>query len=592
MSTIIDDLACTFGVGPIRGIPEASQLHISEFIESHSVIVHVWRLDPSQYTAMVNGDLRWDFKDRLILGGYERAKEFARSEFERLGLPPLVEPKIKRMSPTAWYGKQFQCERPSHEIERFGIWYASKFGVIIEPTAILQGDEIPALYAELPTGIGPPMGSCMTGPDRSRFTVVYGTSPRCRMAIHRRPDGKCDERTMLLLPDDLPEDTPIGPGWWHSRIYNWSNPDESVDRAILGPWLTQRGIKSVTCAQQQMTVSGFTLGPDLYLPYVDKDYHVRFVWDDNERNEGDPVRLVIGYDHGPSHPRHLCYPSSAAGHENNFHGGPRSEPAARCCNCGCDIEEAEDIRTPEDGSDTWCESCYDDTFTYCEASGCDARCEDMIPVRNCYSYESASRYCDGFMARRTGRNEERIRYRRITLIDGDDVFVPECEIVDGEFWIEDIEDNGYTRKPYLDISLGRDGGMAILSPNFHRDEDEWEYCGDGVSYETTDGDRLEFHNAPWRVGMVISIADAFGLTPKFDNDRCVLRFFHSDGSEWRPCPVVHPEYARLTIDGQPVAYDPYNTDHHRHLCVSMIRDYVFTPVNPNTPDTGETASTL
>lgn len=590
MSTIIDDLSYTWGVGPVRFVEEAKQVHISEFIESASVTVHIWKLDEPQYASV--RDIEWDFRHRVTVGGYENAKAWIKDRFSCTGLQPLTEPKIRRMPPTQWYAKQRRDERPGHEVERFGVWYASKFGVIIEPTAILQGDEIPALYAELPTGIGPPMGSCMTGPDRSRLTVVYATSPRCRMAIHRASDGKCDERTMLLLPDDLPLDTPIGPGWWHSRIYNWSNPDESVDRAILGPWLTQQGIKSVTCAQQQMTVSGFTLGPDLYLPYVDKDYHVRFVWDDEDRCDGDPVRMVIGYNHGPSHPRNLCYPSSARGHENNYHGGPKAEPAARCCNCGDDIEDEEDIRSPDGDSSTWCESCYCDTFTYCEASGCDVRCEDMIPVMNCYSYESASRYCDYFHARRTSSSNTRIAYRRIDLIDGSEAFVPEDEIVDNEYWIQDIEDNGYTRKPYLDISLGRAGGMVVCSPNAGRDEDEWEYSGDGVSYETTDGEWRDFATLQWRVGMVISIADAFGLTPKFDNDRCVLRFFHSDGSEWRPCPVVHPEFARLTIDGQLVAYDMYNTDHHRHLCFSMIRDYVFAPINPNTPDTGETASTL
>lgn len=590
--TIADNVEYEWGIHSVRQITQAKQVHLHEFSGSDEIVSHIWRLDERQFIKA--SEWHYDLNARCRDCGYDSAKSWFRERLIEGGLDPLAESqcRIKRYSPTKW----FAAMRPdaddlSTKAERFGVWYAAKFGVLIEPTAILRGDQIPALYAELPASMHEPMGSCMTGPNRSLFTVVYATSKRCVMLIHRT-SGQCDERVMAFLPDDLPEDTPVGRGWWFSRIYNISDKDCPVDRSILGPWMIAQGMKPVWSADRYMTVSGFTLGPDRYLPYVDKECSVRITWDDDDMQPGDPVFFEIGIYHRPMRrPSERVYPSGD--HENNYRGGPDWDGQTTCCCVCAEAVDDEDVRYPEDCSDPYCEECYCNRFTYCEASGCDVENDRMIPVHGARYLDSASMDLRRFHWRAEGGcDTERIEFTRICLIEDGEAYVPTRELTDdGEHWLPDLEHHGWIRQPHLLVEAG-DDGWHMRSPDAD-DEDAWSWSTPGVSHETTDGDELSFNFYSSRYTHMVQCARTWNMTLKFNTDTGYMEF-HRDGQTWLPIPVLRSEPPILHICGQsePVKFNPHDRSHHRYIPYSMVDRFDFVPVQSQTPDTGETASNL
>lgn len=588
---IADNVEYEWGIHSTKMIEAAQQVHLHEFIKSDEIVSHIWRLTGPQFIK--SQQVQWEINARCRDVGYETAKLWFREYLVNAGVDPLSDSqcRIKRFSPTKW----FAAMRPdaadlSSRAERFGVWYAAKFGVLIPPTAVLSGDEIPALYCELPASMHEPMGSCMTGPDRSQFTVVYATSPRCKMLIHRGSDGKCDERVTIFLPDDMPEDTPVGAGWWFSRIYNIGDKDCPVDRSILGPWMIANGMKSVTAAGRYMTVSGFKLGPDRYLPYVDKDCHVRIAWDMDEAEPGDPVFFEIGIDHRPfRRPAEKYYPSSQ--YDNNYGGGPDWDGSLHnCVDCGCRVHD-EDVRYPEDCSDPYCEECYHSRYTYCEVSGHDVYTDNMIPVHGARYIDSADRHLRRFRWRPAGSTgDHRIEFTRICLISDGEAYVPTEELSDdGEHWMHDLEHHGWMRQPTLVVET-RDDGWTMFS-NDAADEDRWSWAEPGVSHETADGEEMWFTFFSSRYTHVVQCAREWNMAMKFNTDTGVMEF-HRDGMTWLPIPILRECPPMIYVNGQSVMFNAHDRSHHKHVPYSMVSRFEFVPVQPQAPVTGETASTL
>lgn len=581
---IANNIYAEWGIRSIRFISEAKQVALSEFINSEHVTVHTWRLTEAQFSHCVG--VEWDLRRTLNDQGYDVVKAWVRREFEIFKLEEMPESqcKFKNVPPTRWYTAN-KPDADSTGVERFGIWYAAQFGTLIEPD-VVSGDDIEATYRELPGEESDPMHSCMTGKVRSQYTRIYGTSPRSRMLV-LRDNERIIERTMIVLPDDMPEDTPVGRGWYFIRIYTGQYRDASMSRCRMGPWMSHVGIKPVAGIDRFATVSGFKFPDHMCLPYVDRESEVRWAWD--ERDPGSPVWMELGWYGRQDRDSDKCYPSGRYG--NNFNGGPfpdhsEIECEHTCYDCNCELSD-DDVYRYEGGSTTYCESCYYDRYTHCEVSGCDVLADEMIPVHGAQYIDYAHRDCGSFRnrARDASPDSPRILFIQVELVSGDYAFVPESQVVN-ERWLNDMEENGWDRAADFTVRKDADTGLRLTTNIL--DEDDWGWIDpcDGVSYETTDGDIMVFEQ-PTRVArMILNDAKARDMSVRIDADTGRVRFFKDD-VEYRPVPVLNRS---MDINGVP--YDSANPHHHRHAYDSDISHIDFLPINPNTPDTGETASTL
>lgn len=588
---IINEISGEWGIRSVRSIPEANQFQLSEFLKSDGITVHTWRLTEPQFTWCRNNE--YDIRHRLNEYGYDQAKEWVRQEFVycNLGSMPESQCKFKVVRPSAWY-KSNAPDADSTGCERFGTWYAAQFGTLLEPD-IVSGPEIEATYRSLPSDEMEPMYSCMTGPHRSQFTRIYGTSPRSKMLVLRDEarGGKIIERCMIVLPDDHPVDTPVGTGWLFIRIYTESARDASLSRAKMGPWMATAGIRPVAGIDRLTTVSGFTIPDNMCLPYVDREGSVRWAWD--EKHPGAPAFMQLGWYGRSDRDQYKCYPSGR--YSNNFEGGPfpdRDEVEDMHCCCNCDTTMSDDdVYRFNGGSDTYCCDCYNERYTYCEATGEDVEADTMIPVHGCSNLEHACRELGSFMHRPTGPGDwstrPRIRFIRVDMSDGSEAFVPEREVFN-ERWITDMEDNGWIRVPSFTLHGCSAWGTRLITDILTEDDWTWISEDRGVSYETSDGDSQMFEE-PFGLAHQILRAAAvqeFTITVCSDTGRVM---FTKDGIEHRPAPLSYSD-ATVCIDGLFVPYDYTNPAHNCRLYPHLITAWAFLPINPPAAGTAETAS--
>lgn len=588
-----------WGCKMVREIPDAFQLHISEFNPepgdtNPEPVVHILRMTAPQWAA-----LNAAFPDYLLSiermaqrDGYSYTKDeikylVARGTEIAGNHEPLAESQFRRqaMSPSKWFLKFVTpCNSTDSELsvkagQFAAAWVASWKSVTVPE--FLYGQDVQDAYRSMPYMYK--AGSCMCGVEggveKWRFTEIWTSNPqRCAMAVIRDGNDEIIERCLMVLPDTMPVDTPMGPGWMHSRIYPGDTP---VSRAIMGPWLVRNGITSIRNTCNHIVVSGFRFLKNRYLPYMDVG---NFVWS-GDGDEGDPVEFHVN-DESIHRGNRNAYPYH---YDNSTMGGPYARRVTRCndCDCGIDLDEDDDYR--EHNGRIYCTSCFDDTYSYCEINDGYYPSDEFLDVHGC-CLERVWQGTDSFHHRIRYGDPAREVYVRIELANGDNAFVPQSEVVNGR-WVQDMEDNGWVRLPRIRYRSLSDGPSVWLCET---DEDEYDWFDpsnldefNSVTVKTDDEDEpmtATFYSSVDT--MIVRAIRRDGLSLRYDGRDQRLHIVDDHGNQYLIRPTAPVGY-KMTQDTE---YNPYDLNHNINLFGSSITGFFFTKIE--TADTAENASNL
>jgi hypothetical protein len=584
-------LCSEWGCKMVREIPDAFQLHISEFNPEPDgtipdPVVHIIRMTSPQWAALnaVVPNYLLNIERMSQREGYAYTKDeikylVSRSTSQAGNHEPLAESQFRRqsMSPSKWFLKFVTpCNSTDNELSvRAGQFAAAWVAVWrdIRVPEILRGQQIQDAYRSMRYMCG--AGSCMAGVhcgvEKWRFTEIWTSNPeRCAMAVIRSDDGEIIERCLMFLPDSEPIDTPIGRGWRHSRIYPGDTP---VSRAIMGPWLVRNGMTDVRATSLHLVVSGFRFLANRYLPYMDVG---DFIFDDNDA--GDPVSFHVNADAEQRGGRN-AYPYH---YDNSTSGGPYARRMIPCytCNCQMDVDgdDADDYR--EHDGRIYCMSCFDDQYSYCEINDWYYPHDEFIDVHGC-CVERVWRDTNSFHARVRYGDQARQMYRRVTLVSGDDAFVPECEIVNDR-WVQDMEDNGWIRMPSIRYRALSDGPSVWLNETDEADWD-WQDPSDTGDHNTVDliredDDPLTAHFYGRLENMLIDALRRAGLGLLDDGRDQRMHVVDKDGNRYKIRPLTTPGYM-MAAD---IPYDHLNDSHNINLFGSSITGFTFTKIETAT----------